>query len=172
MDGSVQLYTIRINGRNRQKVSSLPSIRGRSDMSSDGRFIVTYSGESEAGCLHHERGNGSDARVLSPAGGNAQGPSFSPNGQWRETFTAYFDHPSDDHGCEIYIMRVDGSDLPLQRISTIARLSASLGTVRGTRLSSEFRYHKSYGENIMSFLSIYWSRYSAKPGLQLKSVKN
>jgi Tol biopolymer transport system component len=54
--------------------------------------------------------DGTNARVLSPAGGNSQGPSFSPDGQW-VAFTAYFDHFGDDHGCEIYIIRVDGTDL-------------------------------------------------------------
>ena len=54
--------------------------------------------------------DGLNAHVLSPAGGNAQGPSFSPDGQW-VTFTAYYDHPGDENGCEIYIMRVDGTDL-------------------------------------------------------------
>ncbi len=42
MEGTVQLYTIRVNGKELKKISSLPAIRGRSDMSADGRFIVTY----------------------------------------------------------------------------------------------------------------------------------
>ena len=110
MDGTVQLYTIRVNGKELKKISSLPAIRGRSDMSADGRFIVTYSGESWKREVYLMNADGSDARVLSPAGGNSQGPSISPDGQW-VTFTAYFDHFNDDHGCEIYIMRIDGTDL-------------------------------------------------------------
>ena len=54
--------------------------------------------------------DGSNAHIISPAGGNAQGAAFSPDGQW-VTFTAYYDHPGEDNGCEIYIMRVDGTDL-------------------------------------------------------------
>ncbi len=54
--------------------------------------------------------DGSNARLLSPPGGNAQGASISPDSQW-VAFTAYYDHPNDDHGCEIYIMRIDGTDL-------------------------------------------------------------
>jgi tricorn protease len=54
--------------------------------------------------------DGSNARQVSPAGGNGQGPSFSPDGQWI-AFTAYYDHPGDDHGCEIYVVRLNGSDL-------------------------------------------------------------
>ena len=37
-------------------------------------------------------------------------PHFSPDGKWI-VFTAYFDHYGDDHGCEIYIIRIDGTDL-------------------------------------------------------------
>jgi Tol biopolymer transport system component len=54
--------------------------------------------------------DGLNARALSPLGGNSQGPSFSPDGQWI-TFTSYFDHYGEDNGCEIYIIRTDGADL-------------------------------------------------------------
>jgi tricorn protease len=54
--------------------------------------------------------NGSNVRQLTPSGGNSQGPSFSPDGQW-VVFTGYFDQYGDDHGCEIYIIRVDGTNL-------------------------------------------------------------
>jgi len=110
MDGAIQLFRMRTNGKELHRVSSLPAIRGRSDWSPDGQLIVTYSGEP----WHHEvylmNVDGSNARVLSSAGGNSQGASFSPDGQW-VTFTAYYDHPGDDHGCEIYIMRIDGTEL-------------------------------------------------------------
>jgi TolB protein len=110
MDGIVQLYTIRSDGKQLQKISNLPAIRGRSDWSPDGQSIVTYSGESWHREVYIMNADGTNARVLSPAGGNSQGPSISPDGKW-VTFTAYFDHPDDIHGCEIYIMRIDGSDL-------------------------------------------------------------
>lgn len=110
MDGSIQLYSIRINGKELHKVSSLPALRGRSDWSADGEFIVTYSGEPWKREVYIMDADGSNARAISPAGGNSQGPSISPDGQW-VVFTAYFDHPNDDHGCEIYIMRMDGTDL-------------------------------------------------------------
>ncbi|MCB0120041.1 MAG: PD40 domain-containing protein, partial [Anaerolineales bacterium] len=54
--------------------------------------------------------DGSNARMLTPTGGNSQGPSISPDGQW-VAFTSYFDHYGEIHGCEIYIMRVDGTDV-------------------------------------------------------------
>jgi TolB protein len=110
MDGAIQLFRMRVNGKELHRVSDLSAIRGRSDWSPDGQFIVTYSGEA----WHHEvyimNVDGSNAHMISPAGGNSQGASFSPDGQW-VTFTSYYDHPGDDHGCEIYIMRVDGTDL-------------------------------------------------------------
>jgi TolB protein len=109
-DGTIQLYTMNLNGKELHKISNLPAIRGRSDWSLDGQFIVTYSGESWNREVYIMNADGSNAHVLSPAGGNSQGPSFSPDSQW-VTFTAYFDHPNDDHGCEIYIIRIDGTDL-------------------------------------------------------------
>ena len=109
LDGAIQLYSIRVTGKELKRISNLPSIRGRSDWSSDGQFIVTYSGEPWKRDVYIMNADGSSARVLSPAGGNSQGPSISPDGQW-VAFTAYFDHPNDDHGCEIYIMRIDGTD--------------------------------------------------------------
>ena len=41
---------------------------------------------------------------------NNLAPSFSPDGNWI-TFMSYRDHPQQALGCEIYIMRVDGSDV-------------------------------------------------------------
>jgi Tol biopolymer transport system component len=109
-DGTIQLYTMNLNGKNLHKITNLPAIRGRSDWSPDGKFIVTYSGAAWKREIYIMNADGSNAHVLSPVGGNSQGPSFSPDGQW-VTFTAYFDHPNDDNGCEIYIIRVDGTDL-------------------------------------------------------------
>ena len=110
MDGAIQLFRMGVNGKELHRVSNLPAIRGRSDWSPDGQFIVTYSGEPWKHEVYIMNVDGSNARILSPAGGNSQGPSFSPDGQW-VTFTSYFDNYGDDHGCEIYIMRVDGTDL-------------------------------------------------------------
>jgi len=44
-------------------------------------------------------------------GNNSQGASFSPDGKWI-AFTAYTDVTNKDQSsCEIYIIRVDGTDL-------------------------------------------------------------
>jgi TolB protein len=109
-NGPVQLFVMRNDGKNLHQVSNLPAIRGRSDWSPDGQYIVTYSGESWQRELYIMNADGSGVRQLTPTGGNSQGPSFSPDGKW-VAFTAYFDKYSDIHGCEIYIIRTDGTDL-------------------------------------------------------------
>ncbi len=110
MKGSVQLYTVKSNGRGLHQISNLPAIRGRSDWSPDGVTLVTYSGEPWHREIYLMNADGANVRQLTPSGGNSQGPSFSPDGRW-VAFAAYFDHPGDIHGCEIYIIRTDGSDL-------------------------------------------------------------
>jgi TolB protein len=109
-DGSNQLFTVTLKSGGIKRITNLPSIRGRSDWSSDGQFIVTYSGEPWHREVYIMSADGSNTRQLTPSGGNSQGPSFSPDGKW-VAFTAYFDHYGDDHGCEIYIIRIDGTDL-------------------------------------------------------------
>jgi TolB protein len=106
----VQLFVVNRNGRGMQQLSNLPAIRGRSDWSPDGQSIVTYSGPSWNREVFIMNADGSNARQLTPTGGNSQGPSFSPDGKW-VVFTAYFDNYGDDHGCEIYVIRTDGTDL-------------------------------------------------------------
>lgn len=109
-ESDVQLFIVNRDGKNSHKISSLPSIRGRSDWSPDGQLIVTYSGSSWHREIYIMNADGSNARQLTPGGGNSQGPSFSPEGKW-VVFTAYFDHYGEDHGCEIYVIRTDGTDL-------------------------------------------------------------
>ncbi|HEX5808236.1 MAG TPA: hypothetical protein VFY25_06180 [Anaerolineales bacterium] len=106
----VQLFVVNRNGRGMQQLSNLPAIRGRSDWSPDGQSIVTYSGPSWNREVFIMNVDGSNTRQLTPTGGNSQGPSFSPDGKW-VVFTAYFDNYGDDHGCEIYVIRSDGTDL-------------------------------------------------------------
>ena len=108
--GLVQIYTVRLDGRNLTAVTNLPAIRGRSDWSADGNYIVTYSGPAWNREVFIMNADGTNSRQLTPSGGNSQGPSFSPDGKW-VAFTAYFDNYGDDHGCEIYVIRIDGTDL-------------------------------------------------------------
>lgn len=107
---NVQLFVVNRNGRDAHQLTNLPAIRGRSDWSADGQSIVTYSGPAWHREVYIMNADGSHPRQLTPSGGNSQGPSFSPDGKW-VVFTAYFDNYGDDHGCEIYIVRVDGTDL-------------------------------------------------------------
>ncbi len=109
-DGRNQLFAVDKNGKNQYKISNLPSIRGRNDWSPDGQSIVTYSGEPWHREVYIMNADGSGTRQLTPTGGNGQGPAFSPDGKW-VVFTAYFDKYGDDHGCELYVIRVDGTDL-------------------------------------------------------------
>jgi len=107
--GPNQLWVVTLDGGGLRQVSNLPALRGRSDWSPQ-NLIVTYSGEPWKREVFVMNSDGSNQHQISPAGGNSQGPSFSPDGQW-VAFTAYFDHLNEDHGCEIYILRVNGSDL-------------------------------------------------------------
>lgn len=106
----IQLASVNLDGTGFQRVSNLPDIRGRSDWSNDGRWLVTYSGKPWKRELFLMPPDGSFPFQISPAGGNSQGPSFSPDGGWI-AFTAYFDLYGDEHGCEIYIVKIDGSGL-------------------------------------------------------------
>jgi TolB protein len=110
MRGSNQLYSVKLDGSDLQVITNLPALRGRSDWSGDGNLIVTYSGASWNRELYIMNADGSGVRQLTPGGGNSQGPSFSPDGKW-VVFTAYFDNYGDDHGCEIYVIRTNGTDL-------------------------------------------------------------
>lgn len=107
--GSNQLWVVNLDGSGLHQVSHLPALRGRSDWSPQ-NLIVTYSGEAWQREIFTLNLDGSNQRQVSPSGGNSQGPGFSPDGQWI-AFTAYFDHFNDIHGCEIYVLRVDGTDL-------------------------------------------------------------
>jgi len=103
-----QLFIINIDGTGLRQLSNLPDLRGRSDWSPL-NLIVTYSGKRWARELFVMNPDGSNQHQISPSGGNSQGPTFSPDGQW-VAFTSYFDR-YEVHGCEIYIMHVDGTDL-------------------------------------------------------------
>jgi TolB protein len=108
-NGSIQMYIVGSNGGSPRQVNVMNRLRGRTDWSARGE-IVTYSGTPWNRELYLMNDDGSNLHQITPTGGNSQGPSFSPDGNW-VTFTAYFDHYGEDLGCEIYIMRTDGSDL-------------------------------------------------------------
>ena len=105
-----QLASVNLDGSDYYQITNMPDLRGRSDWSADGAHIVTYSGKAWQRELFIMNPDGSDLHQITPPGGNSQGPSFSPDGQW-VTFTAYFGAAGNNNGCEIYIMRIDGTNL-------------------------------------------------------------
>jgi TolB protein len=105
--GGIQIFVMRSDGSNIRQVTHVSGLRGRSDWSPDGTTIATYVGAS----WHREivlfNLQGKQVSQLTN-GGNNLAPSYSPDGQWL-AFTTYRDHYGDDNGCEIDIMRIDGS---------------------------------------------------------------
>ena len=110
VNGKPQLASVNLDGSDFRQVTDLPDLRGRSDWSADAAHIITYSGKPWKRELFIMNPDGSDLHQITPSGGNSQGPSFSPDGQW-VAFTAYYDAYANNNGCEIYVMRIDGSRL-------------------------------------------------------------
>ena len=107
-DGIPQLFIIDADGTDARQVTNLTGIRGRNDWSPDGQTLSTYIGSAWDRDIYTFDLNGENVSQLTDGFGNLA-PSFSPDGRWI-TFMSYRDHLRQDLGCEIYIMRVDGSD--------------------------------------------------------------
>jgi TolB protein len=107
--GNVQIYTINKDGSDLRQVTSMEDLRGRSDWSPGGKIIATYAGKPWVRELYLLNIDGTGLKQIS-SGGNNLAPSFSPDGEWI-VFTSYLDNYRDDDGCELYIMRIDGSDI-------------------------------------------------------------
>jgi TolB protein len=106
--GKVQLFVMEADGSNIHRLTNIDELRGRSDWSPTAQIIATYKGPSwhrEIVTLSLE---GTELEQITD-GGNNLAPNFSPNGQWI-AFTSYRDHFGDENGCEIYVMRIDGSE--------------------------------------------------------------
>ncbi|MBK9927539.1 MAG: TIR domain-containing protein [Anaerolineales bacterium] len=105
-----QLYTIDINGGEPQLLNDKIDTRGRSDWSANGLISL-----DQGGPFAHEvylmNEDGTNLHQISPKGMNSQGASISPDGNWI-AFTAYTNVAEKDlSSCEIFIMRVDGTDV-------------------------------------------------------------
>jgi TolB protein len=109
-NNTIQLFFVDLDGSNLQQVTQLENLRGRSDWSPDGNWAVTYAGEPWGRELFSFQIGGGEPVQLTPSGGNSQGPSISPDGRW-VAFTAYYGDIGNDDGCEIYIIRTDGTQL-------------------------------------------------------------
>jgi len=109
VSGSPQLFKVNADGSDPVQVTNLKGIRGRNDWSPDGKWLSTYIGTNWNREIVIFDTQGENLTVLTN-GGNNLAPSFSPDGSWI-VFTGYRDHPREDHGCEIYMIRVDGTSL-------------------------------------------------------------
>ena len=103
-----KLYIIDFDGGDPQLVSELIDTRGRSDWSLQN--LISFD---MGGTLQHDvytvHIDGNNLKKFTD-GNNSQGASFSPDGKWI-AFTAYANLANQDlNSCEIYIMRVDGTD--------------------------------------------------------------
>lgn len=105
-----QLYIMDFHGGEPELVNDALDTRGRSDWSA-GNLISFDQGGPFMHDVYLMNTDGSNLRRVSKSGINAQGASLSPDGNWI-AITAYTDVPNkDQNSCEIFIMRVDGTDM-------------------------------------------------------------
>ncbi len=107
---SNKLYIMDFNGRDPRVVNDTIDTRGRSDWSVN-NLISFDQGGPFAHDVYLMNMDGSNLHRISETGINAQGASLSPDGKW-VAFTGYTNVAGkDQNSCEIFIMRVDGSDV-------------------------------------------------------------
>ena len=103
-----KLYIMAFDGRDPRLVNDTIDTRGRSDWSPADLIVFDMGGPFQHD-IHVMNVDGTNLHQISN-GDNSQGASFSPDGEWI-AFTAYTDVANRNaSSCEIYIMRVDGSD--------------------------------------------------------------
>jgi hypothetical protein len=105
-----KLYIVDLDGRDPKLVNDSIDTRGRSDWSVNG-LISFDQGRPFKHDVYLLNVDGGNLRQVSQPGMNAQGASISPDGNWI-AFTAYTNAAEQDqNSCEIFIMRVDGTDV-------------------------------------------------------------
>ena len=96
----------------------MDGLRGRSDWAPDGVTLAPYAGSPWSRDIFLLNVVCSNIHKITH-GGNNLTPHFSPDGEWI-TFTSYRDNYGNEDGCEIYIMRPNGSEITRQTKMTIA----------------------------------------------------
>jgi TolB protein len=109
IDEVPQLFIVDIESGDIHQVTNTEGVRGRNDWASNGLLLATYIGTPWDRDIFTFDLQGNNLQQLTD-GHNNLAPSFSPDGEWI-TFMSYRDHPREDLGCEIYVMRTDGSDV-------------------------------------------------------------
>jgi TolB protein len=102
-----QLFTITPEGGDPRRVSETFRTRGRSDWSADGTIIGAYTWHAPNFEIFFMDPDGSNLRQMTFSGRDLA-PSFSPDSQW-VVYTSYSGSNDDPNACEIYSMRIDGS---------------------------------------------------------------
>src|SRR5690349_20855299 len=103
-----KLYILDFGGGDPKEVNASIDTRGHTDWSI-GNLITLDTGGEFMHEVYIMNLDGSNLHQVSH-GNNAQGESFSPDGKWI-AFTAYTDVANKDQAsCEIYIMRLDGTE--------------------------------------------------------------
>jgi hypothetical protein len=105
-----QLYVMASDGRDPRLLNDSIDTRGRSDWGIN-NLIVLDMGSPWAHDVYLMNDDGHNLHQISPTETNSQGASLSPDGRWI-AYTAYTDVANKDlASCEIFIMRVDGTDV-------------------------------------------------------------
>jgi Tol biopolymer transport system component len=98
------------DGRDPRLLNDSIDTRGRSDWGIN-NLIVLDMGSPWAHDVYLMNDDGHNLHQISPTETNSQGASLSPDGRWI-AYTAYTDVANKDlASCEIFIMRVDGTDV-------------------------------------------------------------
>jgi TolB protein len=103
-----ELLTITPTGADLLLVNETFRTRGRSDWSADGSIIAAYSWSSPNFEIFFMDPDGSNLRQMTFSGRDLA-PSFSPDSQWM-VYTSYAGNNDNLNACELFIMRIDGSE--------------------------------------------------------------